>query len=89
MCPDMPVNPGGDGPRASDEDRERVAEQLHQHYAEGRLSLDELQRRIDAVFAAQTLYELYDLTNDLPHLGPTVSHRSATSRRRRAWWPFR
>ena len=39
-----------DGPRASDADRDRFAAELHEHFAEGRLSLEELQRRLDLVF---------------------------------------
>jgi len=80
------------GPRASDADRERFAAELHEHFAEGRLSLEEMQRRLDLVFSAQTLVDLYELTSDLPHRGPELSDRSvAGSRRparRRGWWPF-
>lgn len=80
------------GPRASDADRDRFAKRLHEEYAEGRLSLEELQRRIDAVYAAQTLIELYELTSDLPYAGPaglsTRSSGRSSSRGRRRWWPF-
>lgn len=103
MAPDKPAGAGagsgaGDGrpagPRASDADRDRFAAELHEHFAEGRLSLEELQRRLDLVFAAQTLIDLYELTSDLPHPGPQLSHgpgsgskrRSAPRKRRR--WPF-
>ena len=47
--------------------------ELHEHFAEGRLSLEELQRRLDLVFAAETLVDLYELTSDLPHPGPKLS----------------
>jgi len=80
------------GARASDSDRDRFAEQLHEHFAEGRLSLEELQRRLDLVFAAETLVDLYELTSDLPHPGPKLSSRSGSDRRstsrKRSWWPF-
>jgi hypothetical protein len=80
------------GPRASDADRDRFAAQLHEHFAEGRLSLEELQRRLDLVFAAETLVDLYELTSDLPHPGPRLSRRQEPKRRsgirRRGWWPF-
>jgi len=81
-----------EGPRASDADRERFAAQLHEHYAEGRLSIDELQRRLDVVFAAQTLVQLYETTSDLPHPGVPLSNRYEPPRstsRRPGWWPFR
>jgi Domain of unknown function (DUF1707) len=74
------------GPRASDADRERFAAQLHEHYAEGRLTLEELQRRLDLVYAAETLIDLYELTSDLPHPGPRLSGGGGS--RRRGWWPF-
>ncbi len=61
------------GPRASDADRDRFASELHEHFAEGRLSLEELQRRLDLVFSAETLVDLYELTSDLPHPGPKLS----------------
>jgi hypothetical protein len=80
------------GPRASDADRERFASELHEHFAEGRLSLEEMQRRLDLAFAAETLVDLYELTSDLPHLGPELSRNAGQNRRsttrKRGWWPF-
>ncbi len=80
------------GPRASDADRDRFASELHEHFAEGRLSLEELQRRLDLVFSAETLVDLYELTSDLPHPGPKLSRGNRSGRRRGArkpgWWPF-
>lgn len=52
--------------RASDADRERVAEALREAYAEGRLTAEEHGERVDAVYAAKTLSELVPLTRDLP-----------------------
>jgi hypothetical protein len=52
--------------RASDADRERVAEVLRHAAGEGRLTVDELDERIDAAFAARTHGELEALTADLP-----------------------
>lgn len=52
--------------RASDADRERVAEALREAYAEGRLTAEEHGERVDAVYAAKTLGELVPLTRDLP-----------------------
>jgi hypothetical protein len=101
VAPDKPAGTGAGaggsrpaGPRASDADRERFAAELHEHFAEGRLSLEELQRRLDLVFAAQTLIDLYELTSDLPHPGPQLGHRSGSgsgrrgATRKRGWWPF-
>jgi class 3 adenylate cyclase len=54
------------GLRASDADRERVAEELRRHYGAGRLSAEDLSERVDAVFGARTMSELEALTADLP-----------------------
>src|SRR4051795_922297 len=54
------------GLRASDADRERVAERLREHYGEGRLSDDDLSERIDAAYRARTISALEGLTVDLP-----------------------
>jgi len=52
--------------RASDADRERVAEVLRTAASEGRLHLDELDERLAAVYAARTYAELEPITHDLP-----------------------
>ncbi|MFI0370294.1 DUF1707 domain-containing protein [Actinomadura sp. 1N219] len=52
--------------RASDADRDRVAESLREHCAEGRITMDELQERLDAVYDAKTLGDLQAVTSDLP-----------------------
>lgn len=52
--------------RASDTDRERVAQQLHNALGEGRITVDELEQRLDTVYAAKTLGELEPVTADLP-----------------------
>ncbi|WP_051472099.1 DUF1707 domain-containing protein [Patulibacter minatonensis] len=54
--------------RASDADRERVADQLRRHTAEGRLDPDELDDRLSGTYAARTVGELEELTADLPVL---------------------
>ena len=59
--------------RASDADREQVAERLRHATAEGRLTADELEERLEAVFAALTYGELDALVADLP--GQTVRRR--------------
>lgn len=52
--------------RSSDSDRERVAERLRQAMAEGRLSEDELEQRLQALLTARTYGELDALLADLP-----------------------
>ena len=52
--------------RVSDADRERVAGQLRDQYAEGRLTADELDDRITATLSAKTVAELRRVTADLP-----------------------
>jgi hypothetical protein len=57
--------------RASDSDRERVAKILHDAMAEGRLSVDELDERLQTVYKSRTLGELAPITADLPVVGST------------------
>lgn len=52
--------------RASDADRERVAKILHDAMAEGRLTVPELEKRLDVVYSAKTFAELEPITRDLP-----------------------
>jgi hypothetical protein len=52
--------------RISDADREEVAARLREHFAEGRLSSDELDERISTVFAAKTYGDLRLVLTDLP-----------------------
>jgi len=55
--------------RASDSDREHAAERLRQATAEGRLSADELEERLEALYGARTYGELDALLADLPVSG--------------------
>ncbi|MCX4634606.1 DUF1707 domain-containing protein [Streptomyces sp. RPA4-5] len=55
--------------RASDTDRERVAEILRDAVAEGRLAMEEFDERLDAAYKARTYGELEPLTADLPVTG--------------------
>lgn len=52
--------------RASDVDRDVVAEDLRDAFSEGRLDNDEYERRLQAVWEARTYGELDRLTADLP-----------------------
>jgi hypothetical protein len=58
-----------DGIRASDADRERVAARLREHFAQGRLTQDELDERISAALSAKTYGDLRLLMADLPEPG--------------------
>ncbi len=51
--------------RATDADRERVAEQLRSAATQGQLTFDELDERLDAAYAAKTGADLVPLTADL------------------------
>ncbi len=72
----------GSGVRASDAERERAADALRRHHADGRLTTDELEERTERAYAATTLGELDRLFNDLPR-APVAEH----GRRRPAWPP--
>jgi hypothetical protein len=52
--------------RASDHDRETAVALLKAHYADGRLSEDELSWRTHAAYRAEGMRELARLTSDLP-----------------------
>ncbi|MFG2223780.1 DUF1707 domain-containing protein [Streptomyces sp. NPDC048644] len=55
--------------RASDADRDRIAEILREALAEGRLDPEEHSERIDAVYRAKTMGELEPVVRDLPAVG--------------------
>jgi hypothetical protein len=52
--------------RVGDADREATAAQLREHYADGRLTLEELNERLDQTFAAKTKADLNTVVRDLP-----------------------
>jgi hypothetical protein len=52
--------------RASDADRERVAQVLHKAMADGRLTVSELDERLAGLYRARTFGELVPFTQDLP-----------------------
>jgi hypothetical protein len=74
---EQPQNPPARKPyaeadlRASDADRDRIAEILREALAEGRLDAEEHGERIDSVYRAKTVGELEPLVRDLP-----VGHRA-------------
>ncbi|MGP4112572.1 DUF1707 SHOCT-like domain-containing protein [Streptomyces sp. 4N509B] len=61
--------------RASDADRDRVADILREALAEGRLDAEEHAERVETAFQAKTLAELEPLISDLP-----AGQRRAASR---------
>ena len=52
--------------RVGDADRDAVATQLRDHFADGRLTLEELNERLDQAFAAKTKADLNIVMRDLP-----------------------
>ncbi len=72
--------------RASDADRDLVAERLRQAATEGRLSADELDERLGAALSARTYGELDGLVADLPtpDRGLSLRPRGDVARRRPA-----
>jgi DNA-binding PadR family transcriptional regulator len=60
--------PPAPGVRAGDADRDAAAAALGEHFAQGRLTLDELNARLDATLAATTHGELSQAARDLPDL---------------------
>ena len=63
-----PAVPDKGNLRASDADRERVADVIRQAAGEGRLTMEELDERLDAVYAAKSYAELEPITRDLPQV---------------------
>ncbi|MFC6086655.1 DUF1707 SHOCT-like domain-containing protein [Sphaerisporangium aureirubrum] len=52
--------------RASDGDRDRVAAELREHAAQGRLTMDEFNERLELVYQGRTYGDLQKITADLP-----------------------
>ncbi|WP_217141260.1 DUF1707 domain-containing protein [Streptomyces sp. AC627_RSS907] len=61
--------------RASDADRDRIADMLREALAEGRLTAEEHAERVEGVLAARTVGELDVFVRDLPaaHAGPAAA----------------
>jgi hypothetical protein len=69
--------------RASDADRDRIADLLREALAEGRLTADEHAERVEGVLAAKTVGELDVFIRDLPaaHTGSAIpAHTAVPSR---------
>jgi hypothetical protein len=84
--------------RVSDADRERVAARLREHYAEGRLSSEDLEERISTTLGAKTFGDLRHVMADLPEPAqvppyarqapPWAPRRRAAYRRGPRLWPL-
>ncbi len=69
--------------RVGDADRDAAAAALGEHFAQGRLTLDELDARLDATLTATTHGELFQAARDLPDL-TVLSSRVSFPRGKRA-----
>ena len=63
--------------RVSDAEREAAAAELREHFASGRLTQDEMDERLTAVFAAKTRADLNAVFTDLPSSGHGWASASA------------
>ena len=70
---------GADQLRVGDSERTRVTETLHDHFAHGRLTRDELDERLEATLSAKTFGDLRKVMLDLP--GPGAAEPSAAAAR--------
>jgi hypothetical protein len=67
--------------RVSDEDRDRTAREIRDHFAAGRLTDEELSERLNNVYRATTSEQLQALRSDLPMLPATARAELAERRR--------
>lgn len=67
---------------ASDADRDRAVDVLHEAAVAGRITLDELQERIDRALGARTYADLAPLTADLPKNEVSTDSRPPAPRKR-------
>ena len=82
----MVLSGAGESPplRVSDEQRERAAQELREHYAAGRISEEELSERVQSVYQAQTEEQLRKLVADLPRLPASPAQQRAELAARRS-----
>jgi hypothetical protein len=90
---EIPLSPAGEpGPlrprviRASDQDRDAVAQRLQQAFAERRLDDDEFDDRMRAALTARTSADLDRLTGDLPAAAPAGAAAPAVPGARPGRW---
>src|SRR6266568_1493669 len=69
----------GNDMRVGNAEREAIAAELREHYASGRLTLDELNERLEAAFAAKTRGDLTAVMRDLPSAATPTAGAGAQS----------
>jgi hypothetical protein len=69
----------------SDAERERTVEALRDHYAEGRLTSDELEERTEQAYHATTRADLTALVRDLPRYRSRRTRERLAKANRDAW----
>jgi hypothetical protein len=72
--------------RTSDADRDRAAASLRDHFAEGRLTPEELDERLTATLNAKTFGDLHRVLADLPEPAPALKQASPLSPQRAPLW---
>jgi uncharacterized membrane protein YccC len=70
--------------RTSDQERERAAQELREHFATGRITETEFSERVQAAYNARTEEELRKLLADLPPLPVSPQQRKAEIAERRS-----
>jgi uncharacterized membrane protein len=78
------------GFRVGHAEREAAAASLREHFAEGRLTLEEFQHRLGAAFSAKTDRDLASIIGDLPAPSPAVRTGAGRSSGQDQWqrsWP--
>lgn len=62
--------------RVGDAERDEVASALHEHFAQGRLTREELDERLSTALSAKTVGDLREVTRDLPGSRDALAHPS-------------
>ena len=65
--------------RVSDGDRDQAAQVLREAAGQGRISMDELDERLELAYAAKTYADLAAITRDLPQEGAVLSPAGGTA----------
>ena len=69
--------------RAGDADRDSTIASLREAYAEGRLTQEEFDERLESAHAARTYADLAEVTSDLPKRPTEVDRRDRPSAKKR------